>query len=242
MPAIVFDVDDTLYDLAEPYRKAVLAFFGDDTGLPLDELFKRSRIHSDEAFALVEAGKRPISYMHAYRVQATFEEYGIEVSEKDALAFQTVYSQMQGEISLSAPVREMLQTCVDSGWGVGVITNGESRHQWRKLEALGIPDIIDRKSIVVSGDVGCSKPDVGVFRVSENLLGTVPLDCWFVGDTYENDVVGSLDAGWKCIWFDRRGRGVSAGERIPDIIVRSEQELVSTVRGLIESGAQCSDR
>ena len=44
MPAIAFDVDDTLYDLAEPYKRAVGEFFGPGFALPLDELFVRRSV------------------------------------------------------------------------------------------------------------------------------------------------------------------------------------------------------
>ena len=55
--AIIFDVDDTLYDLAAPYRRAFAEIFADRPDLDVDELFKLSRVKSDEAFELLSAGK-----------------------------------------------------------------------------------------------------------------------------------------------------------------------------------------
>ena len=229
MPAIAFDVDDTLYDLAEPYWRACVEFFGEGLDLPLDELFRKSRIHSDEAYELVAAGMEPVEFMHVYRVQATFAEFGIEVTRSDALAFQRTYERCQGSISMSQQVRGILASCVDAGRSVGVITNGESRHQWRKVEALGIPGIIPREHIIVSGDIGFAKPSIEAFRAAERVLGCPPQDSWFVGDTYESDIVGALDSGWHCIWYNHRGRELRPGERRPDVIVTSEGEMAAAV-------------
>ncbi len=229
MKVIAFDVDDTLYDLSEPYRRAVLEFFGPDLGIPLDELFIRSRVCSDEAYELVLAGVKPIEYMHAYRVQMAFGDFGVDVSREDALAFQRVYERYQGSISVSSAVRSLIGRLDDAGITVGVISNGDSDHQWAKIDALGVPDLIPRELIVVSGDIGHCKPEVEIFRALEDRIGFIPDERWFVGDTYENDVIGSLDAGWRCIWFNRRGRILEEGEPRPDLEVRSEDEMIARV-------------
>ena len=230
MPAIAFDVDDTLYDLADPYRRAVGEFFGSGFELPLDELFVRSRIRSDEAYERVILGEKPVEYMHVYRVQKAFGDFGMEVSAEDAIAFQRVYEKCQASIALSPAMADLIRTCTGRGISVGIISNGDSAHQWAKVSALGIPDLVPRDRIVISGDVGHCKPDLEIFRHAEERLGAAPSDCWFVGDTYDCDALGSLRAGWHCIWFNRRGRVLEAGDPAPDIEVTTEEELVSAVR------------
>ena len=237
MPAIAFDVDDTLYDLADPYKRAVGEFFGEDHGLPLDELFVRSRIRSDEAYELVIAGKQPVEYMHVYRVQKAFGDFGVEVSREDALAFQKTYEKYQGALALSPGMEALIESCKDAGWTVGIISNGDSEHQWLKVSALGIPDLVSGDRIVISGDVGYCKPDVGIFRFAERKLGTVPQECWFVGDTYDCDIVGALHAGWHSVWFNRRGRSLGADMAAPDIEVSTEAELIAAVKEVLSHDA-----
>ena len=236
MPAIAFDVDDTLYDLAEPYKRAVGEFFGSGFEIPLDELFVRSRIRSDEAYEQVISGEKPVEYMHVYRVQKAFGDFGVEVSAEDAIAFQRAYERCQAGIELSPALASLIGDCI--GWGitVGIISNGDSAHQWAKVSALGIPELVPRDRIVISGDVGYCKPDLGIFRHAEARLGAAPSDCWFVGDTYDCDVLGPLRAGWHCIWFNRRGRVLEAGNPLPDIEVSTEEELVHAVREVVFHG------
>lgn len=57
MKNIIFDVDDTLYDLMEAFEKAHKEFFADKTKEDCEELFKRSRTYSDEAFYIAREGK-----------------------------------------------------------------------------------------------------------------------------------------------------------------------------------------
>ena len=236
MPAIAFDVDDTLYDLAEPYKRAVGEFFGSGFEIPLDELFVRSRIRSDEAYERVISGEKPVEYMHVYRVQKAFGDFGVEVSAEDAIAFQRAYERCQAGIALSPALAGLIGDCVGVGITVGIISNGDSAHQWAKVSALGIPELVSRDRIVISGDVGYCKPDLEIFRHAEARLGATPSDCWFVGDTYDCDVLGPLHAGWLCIWFNRRGRVLEAGDPLPDIEVSTEEELVSAVREVVFHG------
>lgn len=236
MPAIAFDVDDTLYDLAEPYKRAVGEFFGSVFEIPLDELFVRSRIRSDEAYEQVISGEKPVEYMHVYRVQKAFGDFGVEVSAGDAIAFQRAYERCQAGIALSPALAGLIGDCVGVGITVGIISNGDSAHQWAKVSALGIPELVPRDRIVISGDVGYCKPDLEIFRHAEARLGAAPSDCWFVGDTYDCDVLGPLRAGWHCIWFNRRGRVLEAGDPLPDIEVSTEEELVHAVREVVFHG------
>lgn len=57
MKNVIFDVDDTLYDLMEAFDKVHKEFFEDKTKEDCEELFKRSRIYSDEAFYMAREGK-----------------------------------------------------------------------------------------------------------------------------------------------------------------------------------------
>jgi FMN phosphatase YigB (HAD superfamily) len=48
-----------------------------------------------------------------------------------------------------------------------------------------------------------------------------------VGDRYERDIVGALDAGLFTIWVNVRGEHVPKGARAPHVIVSSIAEVES---------------
>ena len=111
---------------------------------------------------------------------------------------------------------------------LGVLTAGESAHQWNKVDMLGLCTWIPRANIIVAGDVGVSKPDVKIFRLMEERLGLQASDMWMIGDSYKHDIKGALDAGWHAMWLNRRG--VKADGASPDIEVRDDGELVAALR------------
>jgi putative hydrolase of the HAD superfamily len=75
--------------------------------------------------------------------------------------------------------------------------------QRQKLTATGI---IERCSVVViSGDIGKSKPDSQIFLEACRMAAVSPSECWHIGDNLEADFQGSLSAGMKGIWLTRNG-------------------------------------
>ena len=52
-----------------------------------------------------------------------------------------------------------------------------------------------------------------------------PEETWFIGDTFEVDVVGAKNAGWHVIWFNHRKRPMPEGNIVPDIEVQTAKEL-----------------
>jgi hypothetical protein len=57
MKNVIFDVDDTLYDLMEPFQKAHKELMAARTDADCEELFEASRTYSDEAFCMSREGK-----------------------------------------------------------------------------------------------------------------------------------------------------------------------------------------
>jgi HAD superfamily hydrolase (TIGR01549 family) len=168
-------------------------------------------------------------------VQKTLEEFGLEVSDEDALAFQEAYEQSQKQLELSATMEQMLDDCQAHGVILGIISNGPAEHQMGKARTMKMERWIPEDRILVSGAVGILKPDVRIFRLAEERMGLDPetMDIWFVGDSFANDIAGAAGAGWKTIWLNRRGKSVPEGNVVPDVIVGNDEELYQAVRGIV---------
>ena len=83
----------------------------------------------------------------------------------------------------------------------GVITNGESSVQRRKLDQLGLTPRMD--VIVVSEEFGVKKPDPAIFRFALGRIGVAPHDAWFIGDHPDYDVAAAEAAGMTAFWLAR---------------------------------------
>ena len=67
MKAIVFDVDDTLYDLSTPFKQTCREIFPEDTDLDLEGAFLASRRYSDSVYARCLSGEMSMEEMYTKR-------------------------------------------------------------------------------------------------------------------------------------------------------------------------------
>ena len=66
MKAIVFDVDDTIYDQQVVFDQACRDVFGELKGVSLVDLFKANRYYSDESFDAMGRGEMTKEEMYSY--------------------------------------------------------------------------------------------------------------------------------------------------------------------------------
>ena len=185
--AILFDVDDTLYDQTVPFKEAYRGYFGADPAVPADVIYPVTRKYSDQVYSRAMAGQITMEDMYIYRVQKAFEEFGIRITDAQALEFQTIYADRQRHIHMSEQMEAILDYCKGKA-ELGIITNGPSKHQWNKVKSLQAERWIPHENIVVSADVGAEKPDRKIFEYAERTMGLEDAEIWFVGDSYELDV------------------------------------------------------
>ena len=247
--AILFDMDDTLYDLAQPFYQAYHEVFlkeeepcrklwdaakagGDGRKPPdadwMERLFLASRKYSDQIFASAQTREISEEEMFIYRIRQALADFGERISEEKAMEFQKAYEKYQQQITLSETIRRLLELC-RSRFVLGIITNGVSEHQRNKIQVLKLEQYIAKENIFVSGEVGVPKPSPEIFAHALHKLGIAPQQAYFIGDSFENDIAGAKGAGLSAIWFCRCGQTVSGGVQ-PDLTVTRESVLYSLVQ------------
>jgi len=207
--AIFFDVDDTLYDHLIPFQKAVKPYVSHMGSFPYEEAYHRMRYYSDKiSVELGGAGQMEqgsaTEAMKRDRFQFALNDYGVEIDAVQAEQIQKTYFECQFDIELFPNARELIVELQQRGFIVGVLTNGAAAHQWRKIKALQIDQLIPLERIFVSGSYEWDKPDIRIFHYINEQTGTLPEQCTYVGDSWRNDVIGSTSAGWNMIWFNHR--------------------------------------
>ncbi|WP_449540488.1 HAD family hydrolase [Ferdinandcohnia sp. Marseille-Q9671] len=83
---------------------------------------------------------------------------------------------------------------------VAIITNGSTQRQKAKIMNTHLDGIFD--TIIISEEVGFSKPDKRIFELALNKLNVQPETALFVGDDLEKDIGGCQNANIKGIWFN----------------------------------------
>ncbi|WP_407268249.1 HAD family hydrolase [Radiobacillus sp. PE A8.2] len=228
MDTIIFDVDDTLYDQALPFKNACEKIITRTLSeQEVAQLYIASRKHSDALFDKWQSGQLATADMHTYRITAACQDLHIEITEQQAIDFQEAYVTGQKSITLFGEVKQLLDLLSNQGKQLAVLTNGEPEHQSMKIRQLGLTNWIAAENLFISGAVGHAKPSIEVFSYIENKLGLDKSKTVYIGDSFENDVVGAKQAGWYSIWMNHRNREALEGTRIKaDRIVYSAKELL----------------
>ncbi len=83
---------------------------------------------------------------------------------------------------------------------VGIITNGSTQRQKAKIINTNLNNYFD--TIIISEEVGLSKPDKRIFELALNKLNAQPENTLFVGDDLEKDIAGPQNVNIKGVWFN----------------------------------------
>jgi HAD superfamily hydrolase (TIGR01549 family) len=222
--AVLFDVDETLFDrvLAQKavpeliVRQLPQAFRGYDSQRVLDAFLKSNQIYTDLFNSgAPSAGSRDRRSKLFLQLLGIDEKYTTTVSELYVRDYPAVQAHVDGAI----PVIKKLSR----KYTLGVVSNGFTDVQYRKLEAMGLLDLF--ACIVLSEEFGIRKPDPRIFHQAALLLHMQSQECLYVGDSYTNDVIGAKNAGMQVCWFNRDGQKIPDGKIKPDFVITKLAEL-----------------
>jgi len=120
-------------------------------------------------------------------------------------------------------------TRLQTGFRLGMLTNGDPSLQKEKIEAVGIEGFFD--VILISGDHNIGKPDPEIFQILLERLEVAPSEAVMVGNSLARDIVGARNAGMHAVWFEVPGSEEHA-DVSPDAIIHSLAELPPLVENL----------
>lgn len=223
---VFFDLDGTLMDHDRAARQATSRFWRRSRRKmqfpehPFADMWEESIAHvmqSRPGRNFLESGPEFVTEL--------FTRLGAEVSnERACLEFKTYWSDYCAGWSLFDDVKPCLDAL--SRFNLGIVTNGDVETQMAKLDRSGVRDRF--RTIVVSGEIGVSKPDPIIFKLAGERAGCPVERCIFVGDDAKVDIEGARNAGMKSVYIDR-----SASEVKGEVArIAFHIERISTLRDL----------
>lgn len=233
MLSILFDIDDTLYHRQDPFTLAYDKLFKDRWDLDRSRLFHRFLKYGNALFEDSMSGRIPMEEMYTRRIQTAMADFQAEITKEEALEFQAAYLWEQEHLKLNPHTRELLQFCRTKPVFLAIITNGPSKHQRIKYDSLQLKQWIPEENVMASGDIGINKPDVGIFHAAAQKWNLTPEETYYVGDSYEHDIVSSKSVGWHTVWLDRTCRSQSEACPAADYIAATEEELLHCIKKLV---------
>jgi HAD superfamily hydrolase (TIGR01549 family) len=203
--AVLFDLDDTLFDHRRSARAALTALHRVHGRGTEFELFARHHARFLEVMHLeVLAGRVSLDEARRERFRHVFEAFDIALTAEEldevASAYRSGYMSERRAIDGAAALLAEVQRHAR----IGIVTNNLLEEQQDKLQHCGLASFVD--VLIASEDVGVSKPDRGIFDIALQRLAIPATAAVMVGDSWPNDVAGAAAAGIRPIWFnpDRR--------------------------------------
>jgi HAD superfamily hydrolase (TIGR01549 family) len=205
--AIFFDLDDTLHDHLYPFSKAFKDSFPHlYEQMDVVSLYKKFRDFSDLLWKKYSNHELTLEELRIARIVMAFEYFQKGISNEQASEFQTHYELNCDNLQLFAEVPELINEIKAKGILVGIITNGPVQHQFNKINSLGLTSCVSRNHIFISDEVGVAKPNKQIFQHVAQKVNMTPSEIVYIGDSWPNDVVAPMEAGWKAIWYNHRKR------------------------------------
>jgi putative hydrolase of the HAD superfamily len=201
---IFFDIDGTLVDHKGAERAAALAFQRDHAnvfpGSP-DAFAARWHEVAERHIRRHFSGELTFQEQRRARLRELFaHDRQLTDSKADEL-FQAYLRRYEENWRLYRDAIPCLEQFANHA--LGIISNGKSSQQRKKLAQLGIAQRF--RAVIVSGDVGVAKPALGIFVAACTAVGRQPSECVYVGDDLMSDAQGSKRAGLHAIWLNRHG-------------------------------------
>ena len=231
--AVVFDLDDTLYE--EKAAKvaaecAVAAGIADRTGLPLPAalsafLASKRMVLSEHALgpARIERGRW---IAHALAEASIADDHlAVELEET---YWATLLSRIEAYADAVIAVPHLAAT-----YDLWVATNELRSYQRLKLERLGLATHF--RGFVSADEVGHEKPAPEFFCHLAEVVGEPPESVVFVGDNPLTDVLGACRAGLRSVFF-RRGAFASFDVgSVPGCAPTWQIDYLTEIAGLLEA-------
>lgn len=230
---IIFDLDDTLYNQFVPFKSAYDHLIG-QPNLDLPRIYLRSREISNALAPTTGYNKASLKQMQVTRLQQAFTDFGYAMPTDQALAFQEAYAANLYQLSLWDNFSALLDVLTRRGVPLGILTNGPTDHQQKKIAGLGLSRWIPAENIFISEAIGADKPDPKAFVLITTHFHCAPNDLWMVGDNYAADIVGAKACGWHTLWFNHRHYALE-DTSAADIVCDSSTDLFVYLETLTQS-------
>ena len=196
---ILFDADETLFDFKkaekEAFKNTMIEF-----GVSYDESY-HFNIYKEINTAIwkeLEEGLITQEKLKTERFRRFIEKIEMDFNEND---FANTYMKYLGEGSfLFEGAKELIEDLSDK-YILSIVTNGLTAVQERRVKKSVIAKYF--KDIVISEEIGISKPNPDIFEHAINNLGKFSKDeVLMIGDSLNSDIRGGINYNIDTCWYN----------------------------------------
>lgn len=200
-PIVCIDLDHTLLDSetseAISFDSTLRSAGIEDPSLHLDAFLAIN----GEMWAAVERGEMAAGDVRLARFRRFVAEEGLDADP--AFLADTYAAGLASNGELFPGARDALEALAPIA-RMALVTNGVSDIQRTRIDRLGIGGYFE--VVVISSEIGASKPGAGFFDITFEMLGGPERDgVLMVGDSLSSDMKGGIDYGLDTCWYNPAG-------------------------------------
>jgi len=159
------------------------------------------------------------------RAAHTLRALGRSPDHRMVTAFvQTEYASRIRRVRLYPSTRETLVALRQRGIRLGLLSNATYFGRWFTRHC-GLEDLYD--TIVISSEVGLVKPDPRIYHLICQRLGVQPVECVYIGDGADNELVGARSVGMTTVLI-HHDHGFSQGA-----MVEGYQHMITSLADIL---------
>jgi putative hydrolase of the HAD superfamily len=233
LKAVLFDLDDTLLDDTRAFTTAaqeVAAEVAAEHGIDALAL-KDAYIAEAQGFwhRLTAAElQTKLALVRATMWGSALRSVGLHDGDLAERSAHNYNAYRKKYFALFPGALDLLRELKSGGKKIALLTNGVSETHREKIALLQIAEYFD--AIFLADEVGMIKPDPLLFAHACTKLDAAPSQSAMVGDRYERDIAGAIEAGLYTIWVNVRDETLPHGVVPPDATVGTIAEVGAHLR------------
>lgn len=198
---LFFDLDDTLWDFEGNSSRVLQELFHEfaleeKLNTNFQDFYAAYKMTNAELWTRYYQKQIDKAYLRNHRFNLAFSRFGYDNYEENLLITgQYLERSPKGKL-LKEGCLEMLDY-LKHNYKLHLITNGFKEVQAIKINSCGLRNYFS--AIVISEEHSLTKPDEAIFRLAESMAGASREECVMIGDNFECDIQGALNAGWEAI-------------------------------------------
>ncbi|GAA0580860.1 HAD family hydrolase [Kribbella sandramycini] len=196
MKAVIFDLDNTLFDHTGSAAAAVRTWLPELGADPTDELVAAWFAIEERAYARWLSGELTHQGQRRARLHEFLPLLNHPVPPTDQAQddfFEGYLTHYRANWSAYPDAEPALKLAQSNNWRIGILTNGTTAQQTAKLETIGLAPYLD--AICTTESLGLSKPHPDAYLRTCAALTTAPTETLMIGDNLALDVQAPQAAG-----------------------------------------------
>lgn len=196
---LLFDADNTLYDFDYAEREALKSAIAElNLQNSFEENFEIYKKINLQIWKEFEEKKITSENLKSERFKRFFSQIDVKA---DPEIISIKYLFYLSRINKLLPDAYEVIEELSKRFKIAVITNGLVEVQKPRFEFSKIRNLIH--AIIISGEVGFSKPDPEIFQIACDRFGiSDKSEVLMIGDNFDTDIIGGINFGIDTCWLN----------------------------------------